>query len=98
MQKNSVNILSRLKLLFSPKFQRKDLDVHIEAATRDHHLNLACAKLDETRVELNETRVKLLDTEALLKEMRVSFLNYKLEKKRMNIDKEEGTTAVYLEA
>ena len=97
MQKNSVNILSCLKLPSSPQFQRKDLDVHIEAAMRDH-LNLACAKLDETTVELNETRLKWHDTEAELNETRVSFLNYKLEKKKMNIYKEESTTTVYLEA
>ena len=105
MQKNinSVNALPVLKLLFSPQFQRKDVDFHVEAAMREH-LNLACAKLDETQVklddtkaELDETRVKwneteaqLHDTRALLEETRVSYLNYKLEKKKSNIDKVEG--------
>ena len=47
-KENSVNTLS--VLLFSPQFQRKDVEFHIEAATREH-LNLACAKLDETLVD-----------------------------------------------
>ena len=49
-KENSVNTLSIVKLLFSPKFQRKDVEFHIEATTREH-LNLACAKLDETLVD-----------------------------------------------
>jgi len=49
-KENSVNTLSVLKLLFSPQLQRKDVEFHIEAATRGH-LNLACAKLDETLVD-----------------------------------------------
>ena len=78
MQKNinSVNTLPVLKLLFSPQFQRKDVDFHVEAAKREH-LNLACAKLDETQVklddtkaELDETRVKWNETEAQLHDTR----------------------------
>ena len=47
-KENSVNTLS--VLLFSPQFQRKDVEFHIEAATREY-LNLACAKLEETLVD-----------------------------------------------
>ena len=49
-KENAVNTLSVLKLLFSPQFQRKDVQFHIEATTREH-LNLACVKMDETLVD-----------------------------------------------
>ena len=47
------------------------------------------------RVKLNETQVQLHDTRALLEENK-SYLNYKLEKKKVNIDR-EGKNMVYLE-
>ena len=50
-------------------------------------LDDAKAELDETRVKLNETQVRSHDTRALLEETRVSYLNYKLEKKKVNKDK-----------
>ena len=46
---------------------------------------------------MHETQVQLHDTRALLEETRVSYLNYKLEQKKVNIGKEEGKNTVYLE-
>ena len=55
MQKKvSVKTLSVLKLLFSPLFQRKDMESYLESATLKHR-EFACAKLDGTQVHLGET-------------------------------------------
>lgn len=59
MQKKvSVKTLTVLKLLFSPWFQGKDVQSHLESATLNH-CEFACAKLNGTQVHLGETLVQL---------------------------------------
>ena len=58
-----INVLVKIyyflrSFVFFLQFQRKNVDSHLQSATREH-LDFACIKLNSTQVQLDETRAQL---------------------------------------
>ena len=58
-----INVLVKIdyflrSFVFFLQFQRKNVDSHLQSATREH-LHFACIKLNSTQVQLDETRAQL---------------------------------------
>ena len=90
-------------MYFFQQFQRKNVDSHLQSATRQH-LDFACIKLNSTQVQLDETRAQLsrLTQDQLANNQESGEATRKLEEKfkalqrqidmKVSTDKDGGNT------